>query len=109
MSELRGKYNAHPADIDGYHFDSEAEASRYKELKLLIRSGEIGRLQVHPRFEIDVNGKHCGFYKADFQYYDFSKKEFIVEDVKGYKTDVYILKKKLVEAIHGIEIVEITT
>jgi len=31
----------------------------------------------------------------------------VVEDVKGVKTPVYRLKKKLVEALHGITIQEI--
>jgi len=43
------------------------------------------------------------------RYYDFETRQFVVEDVKGARTAVYCLKKKLVEAIYGIEIVEVTT
>ena len=107
MSEQRPKYGNRKTELDGYIFDSGAEARRYEELKLLMRAGTIGRLEVHPRFDIVVNDVKIGFYKADFQYYDFETKQFIVEDVKGVKTAVYKLKKRLVEALYKIEIVEI--
>jgi len=31
----------------------------------------------------------------------------VVEDVKGFKTEMYKLKRHLVKEIHGIEVVEI--
>ena len=31
----------------------------------------------------------------------------IVEDVKGYRTEAYQLKKKLMRAVYGIEITEV--
>jgi hypothetical protein len=43
-----------------------------------------------------MNGTKVFTYKADFSY--FTDKERVVEDVKGFKTPVYKLKKKLVEA-----------
>ena len=44
-------------------------------------------------------------YYADFEYYE--NDEYIVEDVKGVKTPVYKLKKKLIEAQYKIRITEV--
>lgn len=46
-------------------------------------------------------------YVADFVYFDKEKGELVVEDVKGVKTDVYKLKRKLMRSIYGIEIQEV--
>ena len=111
MSERRGKYNARKVEIDGYIFDSGAEGRRYEELKLLMRAEKISAIEVHPKYQLVVNEKNIGKYTADFQYYDFEKRAFIIEDVKGgnaTRTEAYRLRKKLVEAIYNIEIVEVT-
>jgi hypothetical protein len=43
-------------------------------------------------------------YKADFRYKNAQGEE-VVEDTKGIQTDVFKLKKKLVEALYpGLEI-----
>lgn len=98
------KYGSRKTEVDGYIFDSKMEAARYNDLKLLERSGEIKSLIVHPVIPLVVNGKRIGRYIADFSYYQDDKK--IVEDVKGARTAVYMLKKRLVNAIYGIEILE---
>jgi hypothetical protein len=101
---MRNKYRAVKTVVDGIKFDSKKEAARYQQLKLLERAGEIMELTLQPRFDLIVNGVKCGFYKADFQYLEVGK--YVVEDVKGMKTPVYNLKKKLVKAIYGIDIFE---
>lgn len=95
------KYNARKITIDGITFDSLKEAARYKELKLLERAGEITDLELQPKF-ILLDGFYYGgkkereiSYVADFKYYDKAKSKIIVEDVKGFKTDVYKIKRKL--------------
>lgn len=62
---------------------------------------------LQPKYTLIVNGKNCGFYKADFLYTLKDTGAAVVVDVKGVRTPVYRLKKKLVEAIYGIEITEI--
>lgn len=99
------KYNAIKTEIDGRVFDSRAEARRFSELRLWEKSGEIKDLECQPKFDVTVNGKHICNYLADFRYTIEGRQ--VVEDVKGVKTPVYRLKKKLVEAIYGIEIVEV--
>ena len=101
---MRNKYRAIKTIVDGIKFDSKKEARRYSQLKLLEKAGAITDLKLQPRFDLIVNNCKCGFYKADFEYVENEKK--IIEDVKGMKTPVYNLKKKLIKAIYGIEIFE---
>jgi len=105
----RNKYNARKTMVDGVTFDSAKESRRYSELKLLEKAGVIHSLTLQPRFDLIVNGTKCGFYKADFKYVENSRE--VVEDVKGLKRGgayaIFRLKKKLVKAIYGIDIVEI--
>lgn len=95
------KFHATKVKDGNLTFDSKREYNRYLELKLLERAGEIQDLTLQPEFELqpafDKDGKHYRkiTYRADFRYYDHGT--IVVEDVKGYKTDVYKLKKKLFE------------
>lgn len=102
-----GKFNAKKVEIDGIVFDSGLEAKRYQKLKLLERSGEIRELDIHVPYRLEVNGEHICDYEADFVYIRVSDGFKVVEDAKGVKTPVYRLKKKLMKAIYGIEIVEV--
>lgn len=106
------KYNNTKVLIDNILFDSKKEGARYSELKLMEKAGLISSLVLQPKFELKVNGFKVATYIADFCYNDFRGKgsgDFIsvTEDVKGVKTPVYNLKKKLMKAIYGIEIQEI--
>jgi hypothetical protein len=100
------KYRAVKTVIDGIVFHSKKEARRYMQLKLLERAGEISNLELQPIYEFTLADKKIFIYKADFSYLDRKTNELIVEDVKGYKTPVYRLKKKLIENQHHIEIWE---
>lgn len=73
---------------------------------MLERAGEIHGLILQPEFPIIVNGKKICKYIADFRYVNRDI-ETVVEDAKGVKTDVYRLKKKLVEALYGITVQEV--
>ena len=101
------KYHNRKTEVNGVMFDSSAEALRYRELLLLVTAGEISELFIHPKFQLDVNNIHLGCYIADFQYNDHERQKIVVEDVKGVKTPVYRLKKKLMKALYGIEIFEV--
>jgi hypothetical protein len=101
-----GKYKNKKVEIDGVTFDSKKEAKRYGELKLLQRINEINDLELQPKYPIVVNGKKIATYIADFRYRK-SDGSTVVEDVKGVRTPVYRIKKKLVEALESISIVEI--
>ena len=101
------KYGAVPTEVDGIRFASKAEAKRYGELKLRERAGEIAGLVLQPRFPLTVNGVKIGTYVGDFLYYDKDCQVTTVEDVKGVATPVYRIKRRLMQALHGIEIVEV--
>ena len=101
------KYRAIRTMVDGIYFDSKREANRYSELKIMEKAGIINSLKLQPEFKCMVNGKKVCTYKADFEYLivdDIGPQGqigyYIVEDVKGFKTPVYRLKKKLVEACY---------
>jgi hypothetical protein len=101
------KYNAVKTTINGITFDSKREASRYQELMLLQRAGQIQDLALQVPFAITVNGKKICKYIADFQYVDVSTGKTVTEDSKGYRNQVYIIKRKLVEALYNVKIVEV--
>lgn len=104
----RNKYGAVKTTIDGIIFDSKAEAKRYGELKMLERSGFVTNVIVHRVFPLLVNGVKVASYESDFTYESPTHDRLIVEDVKGVKTSVYRLKKKIFEAIYPHKITEIT-
>lgn len=100
------KFGAVRTEVDGITFASKKEASRYGELKLLVRAGEIRELSLQPRFPLRVEGKLVCTYVADFLY-ETKLGETVVEDAKGMRTPAYIIKSKLFEALHGFPITEV--
>lgn len=108
----RTKFNNVKVEVDGIRFDSKREAARYRELKFMEKAGLIRNLKLQVPFPIIVNEQLICKYIADFVYLE--KEEFgsgeswqtIVEDVKGMKTAVYQIKKKLLRAVRGITIRE---
>lgn len=106
---MRSKYNARKTTVDGIEFDSAKEARRYAELRLLEKAGKIRDLELQKKFEICAKskGRRALYYIADFVYWDNERNMIIVEDVKGYRTPVYNLKKRLVYERYGIEIKEV--
>lgn len=97
------KYNAFAMDVDGYHFPSRLEATRYEQLKQLLRAGLIRDLVVHPEYEISPRtrdphtGKIIGArkYVGDFEYTDEHGRR-ICEDTKGVETPMFRFKWDLV-------------
>lgn len=110
-SGKKNKYKNEPIVIDGHKFPSKKEAGRYCQLRLLEKSGEITNLQMQIPFELQPHFRHNGkmiraiIYIADFVYFDKNGRMHI-EDTKGFKTDVYELKKKIM-LFKGYEIEEI--
>ena len=98
----RHKYGAVKTVVDGITFPSKAEARRYGELQML----GVRDLELQPKFPVVINGAKICTYIADFAYLEING-DAVIEDVKGMKTPVYRLKKKLVEALYGITITEI--
>lgn len=121
------KYGNKKVVVDGMTFDSKKEASHYLNLKLLEKGGVIKNLQTQVKYELIpaqyegtgefyTKGQHKGeekkrlveksaSYVADFVYEQDG--ETIVEDTKGFRTDTYKLKRKLMLWVHGIKIKEV--
>ena len=117
------KYGNKTIYEDGEVFDSKKEYRRWKELILLVKAGEISKLQRQVKYtlipsqrEPDIRGPRGGIrpgklierevsYIADFVYTDKAG-QTVVEDCKGLRTKEYIIKRKLMLHEYGIRIKE---
>ena len=103
------KYKNVKTVVNGINFDSKKEAGYYGILRLKEKAKIIDRFEMQVKYDLVVNNIKIGFYKADFVTYKNGKAVEVI-DVKSEMTKklpVYRLKKKLVKAIYGIDIVEI--
>ena len=98
------KYRNEKAMVDGIVFASKREARRYQELRLEEKAGEIADLRLQVRYLLTINGVQICHYVADFVYQRDG--QTVVEDAKGFRNRVYLLKRSLMLALHGINIVE---
>ena len=121
------KYGNRKIVVDGVVFDSKKEYLRWCELCLLEKAGQITDLRRQVKYELIPaqyeeyerystktgkrlkNGtrlveKECS-YIADFVYKENG--QLVVEDTKGFKTDKYIIKRKMMLYFHGIRIREV--
>jgi hypothetical protein len=104
------KYRNIKTEIDGIQFDSQREAKRYCELRLLVRIGEIDDLKLQVPFELapsvilDGRKKPPLRYNADFVYMKNGKQ--VIEDAKGRPTKEYRIKRHLMK-VQGLDIVEV--
>lgn len=118
----RSKYGNRKVVRDGIKFDSEREADRFGELKVLRAMGKIRDLRLQANFTLvegytTIEGKRIKpmVYRADFTYERTTEPDCNgtvhwlreVEDAKGAKTKDYLLKKKLMQDKYGITIREV--
>ena len=95
------KYRNRKTLIKGILFDSEREGLRYLELLSREKTGEIQDLKLQEAFEIQPAFKKDGkryraiYYISDFSYTENGRR--VIEDVKGFKTAVFQLKRKMFE------------
>lgn len=107
------KYHSRKITIDNQTFDSMKEFGRWKDLQRLLGAGVITDLKRQVKFELIPSQKNefgkvierPVTYVADFVYTKNGKQ--IVEDVKGFKTKEYVIKRKLMLYVHGIRIHEV--
>ena len=98
----KSKYGNKKCEYLGLKFDSIGERDRYIFLLDCQSRGKIGYLQLQVPFELCVNETIICKYVADFVYCKDGRE--IVEDFKGIETAVFKNKKKLMKAIHGIDV-----
>lgn len=104
--QRKSKYGNKETDYSGRRYDSKKEAERAAELDVLQRSGVVRNWQAQPKFHFEHNGQKICTYIADFRV-EYPDGRVEIEDVKGVKTGVYSIKKKLMKAFYGIEIKEL--
>ena len=118
------KYGSKKVTFDGITFDSKKEGMRYLKLREMQKAGEISNLRLQVPYEllpaiwrdevVHLKTKdkvvrklvqRPVHYVADFVYEKDGKE--VVEDAKGMRLGEYIVKKKMMLALKGIEILEV--
>ena len=101
------KYHNQPTEVDGVRFDSKREAQTWGMLGLLQKAGQVSDLRRQVSYPLTCNGQVVAHYIADFVYFDVKLGQEVVADAKGVRTQVYLLKKRMMRACHGIDIQEL--
>lgn len=100
------KYGAKKTVVDGFIFDSKAEANYYHLLKMQgisnFKMQEEFLLQ--EAFEIEGQKKQAIKYKADFTFYKHGQLIKVV-DVKGKRTADFNIKAKMFMKRYGIPLI----
>jgi len=96
---LKHKFKAIQTECDGIKFPSKKEANYYKQLKLLQKAGDVVFFLRQVPLHLPGNTK----YVVDFIEFRRDGTVHFV-DVKGVKTEMFIMKKKQVEQLYPIEI-----
>ena len=114
VNRNKNKYRNNKVEVDGITFHSQKEAKFYSDLVIKKKANLIADFERQVQYDIRVNNIHIAKYFLDFKvinldgsinYYDVKGKDKI--SGKWITTDVFALKKKLVEAIYGIKIEKI--
>lgn len=110
LSPKKNKYHNRRTEYNGRMFDSAHEARTAQELdnlrKAALPADRVVDVQYQVPFPIVVNGEKICRYEADFVV-TYADDHVQVIDAKGVRTDIFKLKKKLVKACHGIDIIEV--
>lgn len=99
-SKRKSKYGSKRITVDGILFDSKREARRYELLKQMHKAGEIQGF--HRQVQFDLEGGVI--YRCDFLIHHLDG-SYVFEDVKGVRTKEFNMKRRMVRARYGVEIV----
>jgi len=132
----KSKYRNKFTEYDGKLFHSKREARRYADLKVMEKAGLIRNLELQKRYFFVLGGLSASdrnyqkplkytlyvnsrnkltkgrnvAYIADFVYERLHPNkthyEVVVEDCKGFKNDMYKLKKALMKWFYDIDVYE---
>ena len=121
-SDKPGKYHSRkctvtlPESGKQVTFDSEREARRFGELRMLLRCGQIQDLRLQVNFTLQegyttADGERVRpiVYRADFTYRERTGDGWrpVVEDVKGVRTKEYNMKRKMMLEKFDVKIREV--
>lgn len=99
---IRHKFNAVRTEVDGVSFSSKKEANYWRELQLAKQSQSL----LFALRQVPFHLPGGVTYRVDFAEF-WSNGEVRFVDVKGFKTREYINKKKQVEALYPVKIIEV--
>ena len=108
--KIMNKYHNKKCFYKDMTFDSKKERDYYIVLEMMLKNNQITDLKTQVKFELQPNFKfkektiRSINYIADFTYVKDGK--LIIVDTKGYRTEVYKLKKKMMQ-FKGYDIKEI--
>lgn len=89
-------------EVDGIKFSSKKEARYYQDLLFAQKSGKLKFFLRQVPFDLEGGVR----YLCDFVEF-WENKEILFTDTKGFRTPLYQVKKKLVEARYPIKINEV--
>ena len=105
QAKVKPKYGNKVTEVPGKKFDSKKEAAFFLQLQ---QDPTVKSIRTQVKYELipKQQGERACSYVADFvvEYHDGRT---VVYDVKGMKTDVYRIKRKLMLWVHGITIQEV--
>lgn len=98
---IRHKFNAIATEVEGIRFASKREAKYYNDLLLAKKSGDLLFFLRQVPFHLPGNVR----YVCDFaEFWKSGEVRFV--DVKGFRTPMYGVKLRQVEALYPIQIIE---
>ena len=105
QGKAKPKYGNKKAEANGLMFDSKKEARFFLQLQ---QDPSVVSIKTQVRYELipKQDGERACSYVADFVV-EYQSGEVVVYDVKGMKTAVYVVKRKLMLWVHGITIQEV--
>lgn len=85
-------------------YASKRESRRASELSLMQACQVVTELEEQVKYVLipKQDGERAVTYTADFRYRENGK--LVVEDCKGFATQVWVIKRKLMLYVHGIRI-----
>lgn len=106
------KYRSESVMAEGQRFDSKREYETWVELKQREAAGEIEQLERQVEYPLHaycvhdgvIQGIQVGSYVADFRFVDRRDHQTKVMDAKGYRTPLFLWKKKHFEREYGLSL-----
>lgn len=95
----QNKYNAKSIYYKGEFYHSKKEAAYAMELDLRVKAKEVIRWERQVKISLDIGDYHITNYFVDFRVY-LKNGDIELTEVKGFETEIYRLKRKLLEAIY---------
>lgn len=97
MGRVANKYHAKKQTYNGHNYDSQLEARYAADFDVLVQAGELKAVRRQVTLPLSAYGQHICNYKIDF-ILEHNDGHLEYAEVKGYATDLWKFKWKLLEA-----------